>query len=481
MKKELSSCEAAAILVEYARGGKTPSIWWNGIEYKWDKKHGKYLHWTTLPSGERKADEPPYEATNPLFAASDVSETDDKNKTPKDEEKPLPPMTANHPIGREKEPKQQTDPPQHKKEEPSSAAPDEKPLAPMTATGPASHEAKKDQPIQRAEDFESIADEVRSKIMSPEEAKSDKENTRKYVDDVNNYVALQVEVWDLDAAHSKSLNEYDPNQTYEDFRKSEAEYEQKRSAIWDKIQPVGEDLKAKYMQMSDRESDRNLEFLKAAFPDSGGETFYYDSDKEYFLSEFKKRGLEKEARRALDVLDVIGRCFNTNNIKRMLPEVVFDKNASNAGYKAGANQIVFPENEKFFKNAQLSALHELGHWFDFQVLGPDEMNETYDWLKSETGIKREQELTANDNFSYQIPVGQSRGLGVHYSGYSETVYPPRRFMDVHGNIRQIRGGTEMVSTAFEYLGYNPEAFAKKNKKHFDRTLRWFQKVSETKR
>ena len=39
-------------LVEYARSGKNPSIWWNGVEYKWDKKHGKYLHWSTLPNGE---------------------------------------------------------------------------------------------------------------------------------------------------------------------------------------------------------------------------------------------------------------------------------------------------------------------------------------------------------------------------------------------------------------------------------------------
>ena len=87
----LSSQEKIARLVEYARGSKTPSVWWNGIEYKWDKKHGKYLHWVTLPSGERKADEPPYEATNPLFAAVGIEAEDNEPKkettAPKEEKK----------------------------------------------------------------------------------------------------------------------------------------------------------------------------------------------------------------------------------------------------------------------------------------------------------------------------------------------------------------------------------------------------------
>ena len=87
----LSSQEKIARLVEYARGSKTPSVWWNGIEYKWDKKRGKYLHWTTQPNGEKHADEPPYEATNPLFAAVGIEaeENEPKKETtaPKEEKK----------------------------------------------------------------------------------------------------------------------------------------------------------------------------------------------------------------------------------------------------------------------------------------------------------------------------------------------------------------------------------------------------------
>lgn len=78
-------------LIEYA---KNPSIWWNGVEYKWDKKQNKYLHWTTV-NGRPVAEEPPYQALNPLFAAAGID--------PDTEEKPLPPMTANSPIGKKKE------------------------------------------------------------------------------------------------------------------------------------------------------------------------------------------------------------------------------------------------------------------------------------------------------------------------------------------------------------------------------------------
>lgn len=50
---ELAALEIGNVVVQYARGGKIPSQWFDGREYPWDAKQGVYGRWATSPSGVR--------------------------------------------------------------------------------------------------------------------------------------------------------------------------------------------------------------------------------------------------------------------------------------------------------------------------------------------------------------------------------------------------------------------------------------------
>lgn len=345
---------------------------------------------------------------------------------------------------------------------------DEKPLAPMTTSGRASHESRDVQYAQNAEDFAAIAQRVRGEIMSARTAKKDDAATQEDVDEFHEVVPLFV-------ATKKKL------------RDNGGVWDDESNKIWnEKLQPFFQKMnlrnqKSKTLTRAQRE--KNLAFLKAAFPDRGGEAFFSENYVEEKVEQFKKNKIgikEDDLRYVFEMYNVLGKSFNTSNKWGSPPDFGFayDENKSYGGeYSYPSNTLFLNINPESAMGIQAALIHEFGHWLEEKILGMDVRGENRDWLGKETGDGENFPKSPYDdeyNGVYMVPHEKAPDLCYRWDGYSLKTYPPMR--DYGG-----KGGSEIFSTGMEGIGLRSDYFARCNPKHFNRMIECFSKLLKDKK
>ena len=346
---------------------------------------------------------------------------------------------------------------------------DEKPLAPMTTGGHASSETRDVQHTQNAEDFAAIAQRVRGEIMSARTAKKDDAATQTDVDEFHEVVPLFAD-------------------TRKKLRDSGGVWDDESKKAWnEKIEPFMQKInQSKGKPLKRVEREKNLAFLKAAFPDRGGESFFSESYVEETVEQFKKNKIgikEDDLRYVFEVYDVLGKSFNTSDKWCSPPffSFVYDENKSYGGhYNHQINSLTLNTNPESNMGLQMTLIHELGHWLENNVLGLDVKSENREWLATETG-DGENFPNDSDDDVYKIPQEKAPTLGYRWDGYSLAIYPPQNYYDYRGTFQRSKGGSEIFSTGMEGIGLRSDYFARCNPKHFNRMIECFSKLLKDKK
>ena len=359
-------------------------------------------------------------------------------------------------------------PPKTPTPEPEPSKIGEKPLPPMTSNGQATTNQTKI--AYNADEFTSAVEKVRSENMSPEEAEQDRKATEAEVVEFQTLTPALAELRDVQRRRAAFTQEQ-----------------------YDKIADVNRyiDKMADKMTrpLTSAEREKNLSFLRAAFPDRGGSSFFtkelYDEFRRNTLDFFRNHGLpEEDASYVLDVYDILGKSFNlsgkTDDPPLIVGVTLSKRQSKDTGgsFSREWNTIKLNTRRDASPGAQASLMHELGHWLENNILGNDVMRENLDWLTKETGTAAIVKRNIGKSKDYQIPHKKNPLLCCRFDGYSMKVYAPRNYHDADGNVRSDYGSTEAFSTGMEGLGLFPSFFAQGVPKHFNRMLECLKKLEQ---
>lgn len=455
----VSFVERVARVAQYARNNY--SMWWNGKEYPWDKKRGKFMRWSG--GNNPHPEEPGYEESNPLFATSGIfpekeetKNTDVPKSEQKSEEKPLPPMATNHPTS-------------------------QKETEPIVA--------------ESAEDFQKVVDIVRSKTMSPEAAEREKTKTRDSVAVFRKYITNNIELRDLRNRYRILTQECKKSvgtTRYPSVAKELEEVQTRGKSLRKQTDQLAKLIHSCETNLLDKNREQNLSFLKSAFPDRGGFSFFRPYFKKEALEEFRKLGLEKDAQYVFDVFDIIGKSFNFNPKTPKPPVLVFEKivpfanNSSNnpaelleSRYDRYVTGDRFTEskpstirlsNQKEHRDNLLNRFAlNLAEWIDEEVLGLEQMEDNQNWLQRETG-----DFYTPGFGKYTIPQEKAPFLCIHPDGDSMCLSHPHPH---YAKISRPIYSTGVFPTGMQWLSIYPELFAIQSPKHFDQLLKNFRALS----
>ena len=459
----VSFVERVARVAQYARNNY--SMWWNGKEYPWDKKRGKFMRWSG--GNNPYPEEPGYEESNPLFAASGIfpekeetKNTDVPKSEQKSEEKPLPPMTTNHPTS-------------------------QKGTEPIVA--------------ESAEDFQKVVDIERSKTMSPEVAEREKTKTRDFVAGMREYITNNIEYRKLEKRRQELREQIKQGGDIlwiADADKENKEIVSQCHSFKEYITLFKSRIETRINALSDKEREQNLAFLRAAFPDRGGFSFFSPSFKEETLAKFRKLGKEKDAQYVFNVFDIIGKSFNFNRKTAKQPTLNFrkiprfdTKSVNNSGDliesrydrvrnydrysgKDEGTTISLSVQEEHRNGLMKGFALRLGEWLDEEVLGLKQMEENQDWLQRETGDYH----TPTFGKEYTIPQEKAPFLCVDPEGVSMTVAHPHIYPESSKH-NHIIFNTGVFPTGMQWLAIYPEMFAIQSPKHFNQLLKNFKAIS----
>ena len=344
-----------------------------------------------------------------------------------------------------------------------------------------------------SEDFIAIADKVRDETMTPEEAER---NRKQHEILVEGFAEASQFFADHGQELKDMLNEY--NQKL--LKKKKLEKKRWDWLFWHKgseqaFPQQGEydktveecyalynqyvDLSAKATVYRD-ESDKGAEliskdrktkmaFLKAAFPDRGGSSFFTPEWKETAIRVLKARDKELASamEEVIEVYDIIGRCYNTSGATFKPPVMKFGHTGDDAAACYRGDNTITISNKKRKDRTKNDILmyvsHELGHWLELHCLGMETARENTSFLERELGVPSLQ------NTSYQRVMKRDPNLTVRYDGYGLRVYGKTDFSD--------RGESEVISTAMEYLVATPVMLAMRSPKQLNLLLRNFEKFT----
>lgn len=112
--------------------------------------------------------------------------------------------------------------------------------------------------------------------------------------------------------------------------------------------------------------------------------------------------------------------------------------------------------------------HEIGHWFEHEVAGPDAATGSVQWLSDVTGDKKAFSVKGKEGKLLQLENCSTRFWSV--DDYAATVYRKNSQKNADGSWKEFYDG-EALSTAFEGLLEDPEAFALDAPEHFNRLMK----------
>ena len=345
-----------------------------------------------------------------------------------------------------------------------------------------------------SDDFLSIVEEVRNSTMTPEEAERDRESNRQMVEtyhEAAQYFADHSEEYDeLEKAQARAWNRYknlnkkrfdwifNQKGTNDSFQSKEAleEASNEHSRLTKQLRELGAELlkhvrkaKEEVEQMS-RDRAKKIAFLKAAFPDRGGASFFTNEWKETavrVLSAHDKE-LASAMEEAIEIYDIIGRCYNTSGAKFNPPVIKFGKTESDTGayFSYGDNTVVISNSRDKDRTKNMILMfvaHELGHWLEMRGLGLNAAGDNTRFLARELSVPNPEYM------SYKKLMKRAPDLTVRYDGYGLHTYKSAYAAS--------RGHSEVISTAMEYLVAAPVMFATRSPKQFNLLLRNFDKFT----
>ncbi len=209
--------------------------------------------------------------------------------------------------------------------------------------------------------------------------------------------------------------------------------------------------------------------LSVLFPDRGGDDFFdaakiLEVEKIFETESDKLKGVPS---RVLSRYNIIARHLKKS--PAAMYESVDFVDAKTLGalgdYHPITRKIRLLENKDKETTEQTFA-HELGHWFEQQLLEPDESEAAIAWIIKEGG-SRKRVFRKDDD---PLELKKSPHLLWSYWGYSAKVYPPNYYNiqqpPPFKSLRQYKI-SEIFSTGFEALLTDPETFALAAPEHFN--------------
>ncbi|MBP3531962.1 MAG: hypothetical protein J6K25_12390 [Thermoguttaceae bacterium] len=228
-------------------------------------------------------------------------------------------------------------------------------------------------------------------------------------------------------------------------------------------------------------------FLSALFGDDGDGENVFDDDKIAAIEKiFDAQGVGGAARPIMERYNRIARYLGFSEADKdwkkygfeELEQVLFVDLPENAGGEYDDNYCCINLNANELKTRRevsSSFAHEVGHWFELRVLGVDSAIKTEEWLRdainapprrSDKELERLgstfwtlYDLRRCDVTFWRPDYYAAREYPTHYGNdYNYTPYHP----------------TEVMSTAFEGLLTDPEAFARSSPEQFNRVIQAFE-------
>ncbi|MBQ2788453.1 MAG: hypothetical protein IJE97_02360, partial [Thermoguttaceae bacterium] len=228
-------------------------------------------------------------------------------------------------------------------------------------------------------------------------------------------------------------------------------------------------------------------FLSALFGDDGDGENVFDDDKIAAIEKiFDAQGVGGAARPILERYNRIARYLGFSEADKdwkkygfeELGQVLFVDLPENAGGEYDDNNCCINLNANGLKTrreASSSFAHEVGHWFELRVLGVDSAIKTEEWLRDAINAPPRRsdkeldrlgstfwtlyDLRRCDVTFWRPDYYAAREYPTHYGNdYNYTPYHP----------------TEVMSTAFEGLLTDPEAFARSSPEQFNRVIQAFE-------
>lgn len=337
-------------------------------------------------------------------------------------------------------------------------------------------------PIEKAADFADVLREFRVWKYGEERAKAKEEDAKKYAADRKEFQKYKLTdyfknlekkiVKTRETARLLEPGTQERQRLVAQYHALRAEKDEAEK----RAQELPKDIKADAARrISGTANADALHLLSILFPDRGGGDFFdaakmLEAEKVFETDSDKLKGVPS---RVLSRYNIIARHLKKQP-KAPLESVVFaDARAMqtrNGGIALGdyhpwtrkIRLLESPPRER----AERTFAHELGHWFEQQILGPDESEAAITWIIREGGSRKRVFRDGDDPLSLK----KSPHLLWSYWGYSARVYPPSAD-DYHQpppfNSTRRYKTSEVFSTGFEAFLTDPEAFALAAPKHFN--------------
>lgn len=355
------------------------------------------------------------------------------------------------------------------KRQPAKTTPPTEPDAPQTPSvwSPSG-------PIKDAQSFLEALREYRAPKMAPKDAQKAEKEAQEYVKE---RAAAYV------VCHRFRLS----YQRYEKTRKKDVkaallpQLQQELTAAITETRRVGALRNARHGTV-----DRAVIF-DWLFPDNGGSVIFDDTKRAEVENVFRKNFSKKGAvilsngknataedaagvtRSVLELYNKIGRSLGFDDAPRFA-NVVFRKLplGTNSDYTPATREIRI--SSSLADRAELfdTFAHEIGRWFEHEVAGPDAATGSVQWLSDVTGDKKAFSVKGKEGKLLQLENCSTRFWSV--DDYAATVYRKNSQKNADGSWKEFYDG-EALSTAFEGLLEDPEAFALDAPEHFNRLMK----------
>ena len=228
-------------------------------------------------------------------------------------------------------------------------------------------------------------------------------------------------------------------------------------------------------------------FLSALFGDDGDGKNVFDDDKIAAIEKiFDAQGVGGAARPILERYNRIARYLGFSEADKdwkkygfeELEQVLFVDLPENAGGEYDDNYCCINLNANGLKTrreASSSFAHEVGHWFELRVLGVDSAIKTEEWLRDAINApprRSDKELDRLGSTFWTLY--DLRRCDVTF--WRPDYYAAREYPTHSGNDYNYTPyhPTEVMSTAFEGLLTDPEAFARSSPEQFNRVIQAFE-------
>lgn len=243
-------------------------------------------------------------------------------------------------------------------------------------------------------------------------------------------------------------------------------------------------------EMAERERAGTIDvdaFLSALFGDDGDGENVFDDDKIAAIEKvFDAQGVGGAARPILERYNRIARYLGFSEADKdwkkygfeELEQILFVDLPENAGGEYDDNYCCINLNANELKTrreASSSFAHEVGHWFELRVLGVDSAIKTEEWLRDAINApprRSDKELERLGSTFWTLY--DLRRCDVTF--WRPDYYAAREYPTHSGNDYNYTPyhPTEVMSTAFEGLLTDPEAFARSAPEQFNRVIQAFE-------